>query len=76
MRATLRGFSVNVNVIAEMQNKKEKNHCMCLKSRSLYHFSASKGKHLSGECAGIFKWQPLKDTSYNSGKEVEFTINP
>lgn len=56
MRATLRGFSVNVNVIAEMQNKKEKNHCMCLKSRSLYHFSASKGKHLSGECAGMFKW--------------------
>jgi hypothetical protein len=76
VRATLRGFSMNVNVIAEMQNKKEKNHCMCLKSRSLYHFSASKGRHLSGECAGIFKWQPLKDISYDSGKEVEFMINP
>ena len=38
---------MNVNVIAEMQNKKEKNHCMCLKSGSLYHFPASKGMHLS-----------------------------
>jgi hypothetical protein len=37
---------MNVKVIAEMQNKKEKNHRMCLKSGSLYHFSASKGMHL------------------------------
>ena len=33
---------MNVNVIAEMQNKKEKNHRMCLKSRSLYHFSQAR----------------------------------
>jgi hypothetical protein len=29
----------------------------------------------SGEYAGMFKWQPPEDISYNSGKEVEFMIN-
>jgi hypothetical protein len=72
---TLKGFSMNVKVIAKMQNRNEKNHRMCRKSRNLYHFSASKACTQSGEDAGMFKWQPLEDISYNSGKEVEFMIN-
>jgi hypothetical protein len=66
---------MNVKVIAKTQNKDEKNHRMCRKSRNLYHLSASKASTQSGEYAGMFKWQPLEDISYNSGKEVEFMIN-
>jgi hypothetical protein len=47
---------MNVKVIAKMQNKKEKNHRMCRKSRNLYHLSASKACTESGEYAGMFKW--------------------
>ena len=75
MSTTLRGFSMNVKVIAKMQNKDGKNHRMCWKSRNLYHLSASKACTQSGEYAGMFKWQLPEDISCNSGKEVEFMIN-